>query len=38
MGGLNYELDKSFWKKAIEAVIIVLTAVAGALGANAITA
>lgn len=32
------KLDKSFWKKAIEAVILVLTAIAGALGANAFTA
>lgn len=29
------KLTKSFWKKAIEAVILVLTALAGALGANA---
>lgn len=29
------KLDKSFWKKAIEVVILVLTAIAGALGANA---
>ena len=30
------KLTKSFWKKAIEAVILVLTALAGALGANAL--
>ena len=30
------KLTNSFWKKAIEAVILVLTAIAGALGANAL--
>lgn len=33
--GGRMKLSKSFWKKAIEAVILVLTAIAGALGANA---
>lgn len=33
--GERMKLSKSFWKKAIEAVILVLTAIAGALGANA---
>lgn len=29
------KLTKSFWKKAIELVIVVLTAIASSLGANA---
>jgi hypothetical protein len=35
-GGKAMKLTNSFWKKAIEAVILVLTAIAGALGANAL--